>query len=270
MRRFPKSMAVAATIFAAALALGCSKPSEGGNDLKECCSTHKSLDLDSRVMGSRMRYSVLLPPDFDFSGKEKYYILYLLHGYGDNETSWIDKPSAEGGQKSIATVMDEALAGGSIPRTVVIMPDGQVSFYKGDWEKYFYSELMPFVEKKFHIDSRRECRAIAGLSMGGFGAAYHALSHPELYCYAFTMSQAGGADLNALAAKAEKDKLPYFYITNGDSDTVVGKAPDEFYALLQQYGIKSEFEHWPGGHTWKFWGECIPKFINKIGEEFKR
>lgn len=68
----------------------------------------------------------------------------------------------------------------------------------------------------------------------------------------------------------KKGTLPAIYVVNGDSDATVGKAPEGFVATLQSIGIEPGYDHWMGGHDWKFWGECIPKFIEFFGTEFKK
>ena len=104
--------------------------------------------------------------------------------------------------------------------------------------------------------------------MGGFGAAYYGLKHPDKFCYVYTMSQAAMEPLYTLADNADKGALPFIFVANGTTDQTVGKGPDEFYEYIKAAGLRCGFENWLGGHDWKFWGECAPKFLRQIGEEF--
>lgn len=234
------------------------------------CIQYKDMEIKSQAMGRTMKYNVLTPPSFDPS-EDKYNVIYLLHGYGDDNNAWLSSPQDRGGQTSLASRMYQAVKNGEITKTVVVMPDGLTTFYTGEWETYFYKELIPEVEKKFNIDGKRSRRAIAGLSMGGYGSAYHGLSHPDMFCAVYTMSMANEfmGEFRALATQ-NKSKLPDFYVVNGEQDTTVGKAPEEFVAMMAEVGITCGYDHWLGTHDWKFWGECIPKFLTWIGQEFKK
>lgn len=268
---------VAAVLFTAPLFLSCSKEDQKEDEELTVCMQYKNLEIKSKIMKDKnnqplvMKYNVLTPPSFN-PNTEQYNVLYLLHGYGDDNNAWLDSPQSRGGTASLASQMFQAVRDGVITKTVVVMPDGLTNFYMGDWETYFYEELVPEVEKKFSIDGKRSRRVIAGLSMGGFGSAYHALAHSDFYCAVYTMSMASSDDMfGYLAAEAQKSgTLPSIFVVNGDSDATVGKAPEGFCSKLESLGIPFQYDHWMGGHDWKFWGECIPKFLEFFGEELKK
>ena len=106
--------------------------------------------------------------------------------------------------------------------------------------------------------------------MGGYGSSYYALKYPEKFCCLYAMSQAFFDPLTALAADADKGSLPAIYIVNGMHDMTVGQAPKQFSEMLASAGIEHFYEEWAGGHDWKFWGECIPKFLEAFGKEFNK
>lgn len=269
--KYLKYFKLAILILAATLpVISCEKPDDGGDDAPEYCMQIKNLEMASKyVAGGVVKYNVLTPPGYKEDGSEKYCVIYLLHGAGDDNNAWLSSPQDRGGQKSLASQMLAAVKEGVIPKTVVIMPDAGLSFYMGEFETFFFEEFVPTVEKKYQIDSRRGCRAVAGLSMGGFGSAYYALKYPDMFCYAYTMSMAAFEPLYSLAAEPrDKSIFPYIAVVNGHADTTVGKAPDEFYEYINDLGLNCEFESWYGTHDWRFWGECIPKFLKKIGAEF--
>jgi len=259
-------------LMSAALLTSCEKEKgNGGEEQMSICQQYKNLEIESEyVEGGKVKYNVLTPPNFDPFGEEKYCVIYLLHGAGDDNTAWLDSPQNRGSQKSLASQMYSAVKEGIIPKTVVVMPDAGMSFYMGDFEEFFYKELVPQVEKKFNVDSRKECRAVAGLSMGGYGSAYYGVKYPDYYCYVYTMSMASNNELFQWYAEQNKAKLPPFFVVNGEQDSTVGKSPESFVEMMAGIGITCGYESWLGGHDWKFWGECIPKFLEKIGAEFKK
>ena len=131
----------------------------------------RALEIKSAAMKQTMRYNVWLPPKFDEN--TAYPILYLLHGAGDDQNAWLD----QGDAMNIAAKYVKA---NGVPM-IIVMPDAQMSFYMGDFEAYMHGELMPAVETKYKFNGKR---AVAGLSMGGFGTLYYGLKYPEKFTYA--------------------------------------------------------------------------------------
>lgn len=125
-----------------------------------------------------LRAKVLLPNGYRPS-QQRYPVLYLLHGVGDAYDDWADPRKGD--------VADVARGFPGI----IFMPEGARGFYtdwfnggrRGDpaWESYYLKELIPFVERRFPIRPRRRWHAIAGFSMGGFGATYLATQLPEYF-----------------------------------------------------------------------------------------
>lgn len=149
-------------------------------------TSHK---ITSKLMKREMSYSVYLPPDYHTSTRS-YPVLYLFHGMTGDHTDWAIK--GEAGQ-----IADRAIKKGDAPPMIIIMPDGlpdafYINNYDGSvpWEDFFYRELLPEVEKKFRIKGERSTRAIAGLSMGGYGALYHGIKYKELFTHCYAMSAA--------------------------------------------------------------------------------
>jgi S-formylglutathione hydrolase FrmB len=134
---------------------------------------------------------VLLPAGYDSSPRKRYPVLYLLHGALDDGRSWTDKGEAE-----------RATAG--LP-LIVVMPDAGSDGYYSDWwnsgaggppewETFHVGELIPWVDDHLRTIPARRGRAVAGLSMGGFGAFSYAARHPDLFAAAASFS--GAIDTN--------------------------------------------------------------------------
>jgi enterochelin esterase-like enzyme len=142
--------------------------------------------IKSNILGREVRYTVYLPADYDIS-QRSYPVVYLLHGFTDDNTGWLQFGE-------INRYADKAIADGTIPPMIIIMPNGDSSWYvnsydgKENYEDFFIKEFMPFVEKKFRIKSEKRYRGIAGLSMGGYGTLIYAFKHPDLFAAAAPLS----------------------------------------------------------------------------------
>lgn len=136
---------------------------------------------------------VWLPPGYQASGARRYPVLYLLHGFTDNIDNWwgVKKHFV-----SVPAVMDKAQAAGA-GDMIVVMPDAftrfQGSMYgssvvTGDWETFVATELVAYVDKHYRTQARREGRAIAGHSMGGYGALRIAMKRPEVFSALYALN----------------------------------------------------------------------------------
>ena len=174
----------------------------------------ESLSVKSTILGKEVEYSIYLPPDYDQSSR-RYPVLYLLHGYSDDETGWVQF----GEVKAIA---DRQFSAGDMTSMIIVMPDAGVSWYinsydgKVRFEDFMVSEFIPFIDKTFRTRTDRQYRAVAGLSMGGMGTCILAMKHPDLFSAAAPLSAAQTAAQTAsIAGNARANKfcmsLPAFF-----------------------------------------------------------
>ena len=144
------------------------------------------LALFSPALGRETLVRVLVPDGFD-PARDRLPVLYLLHGGFGQASDWTVSGRAE-----------ELTAG--LP-LIVVMPDGGTGGWYSDWrnatpegsqrwETYHLEELRPFIEARYGTRTDRMGRAIAGLSMGGFGAIHDAARHPDLFGFAASFSGA--------------------------------------------------------------------------------
>lgn len=240
----------------------------------------------SERLGRDMRYRVILPAGYENSS-EHYPTLFLLHGlYGDFE-NW-------------STRTDLVRYAGSL-RLIIAMPDAGDSWYTNSatvpedkFEDYIIKDFIGEIDSHFRTIRERYARAIAGLSMGGYGAVKFALKYPQSFAIAGGISAALNApgdldakaadfranlqkvfgphgsptreqnDVFALLAHAEHDKLPYIYLDCGSSDSLFLEPNREFAARLQEQKIPYEFHEMPGAHTWDFWNAAILRFLDML------
>jgi S-formylglutathione hydrolase FrmB len=137
----------------------------------------KTVEFSSPAVGRTMKYNILLPQGYESSTK-RYPVLYLLHGLSQNYTAW----GLQNGTPFYAGLYHDL---------IVVMPDGGNSWYvnwavseggqKNAWEDHILRDVVGHVDWNYRTIPRREGRAIAGLSMGGYGALTLGLRHPELF-----------------------------------------------------------------------------------------
>jgi enterochelin esterase-like enzyme len=266
----------------------------------------EGLKIKSALLGRDVNYAIYLPPDYAAS-ERRYPVVYLLHGYTDNESAWI-----QWGEVQIAA--DQAIADRRIPPMIIVMPDGGVTWYVNDvegkvpFEEMFFREFIPHIDATFRTRPERENRGIAGLSMGGWGTLTYILRHPDVFeaCAAFSAAMwteadmaatpsdrydkmfaplfgprpAGGAEpsetfkkLNPLSLAAalpeESLKKIRIYLDCGDDDFLI-EANMAFHATLLKRKIPHEFRVRDGSHTWSYWRTGINDGLAFIGQSFRR
>ena len=169
----------------------------------------------SSILNRTMSINVYLPPSYSTNTTKDYPVLYLLHGMWGTYVDW-----QKNGMQSI---VDNA--GGK--EMIIIMPDGLDALYVDGYqsgmkyETYMHDELIPYVESKYRIDTANgKNRANAGLSMGGFGAAYHGFKYPDMFSSIYAMS--GAFEVTGdLASVVNKNNYPAFTMECGTEDTLV-------------------------------------------------
>ncbi|MEM9553061.1 MAG: alpha/beta hydrolase-fold protein [Acidobacteriota bacterium] len=136
------------------------------------------------------RAAIYLPPSYHLALSRRYPVLYLLHGIFDTPEVW-DRFFR------ISESLDRAIAAGAVGELIVVMPAGGNDlgggFYRnstvaGGWGDFVRRDLVTFVDANYRTLPRREARAIAGHSMGGFGAVWHAMTSADVFSVAYAMS----------------------------------------------------------------------------------
>jgi len=148
-----------------------------------------TLTLYSPALHANTRINILLPIGYARS-RRRYPVLYLLHGFTNSYASWAE---------------DTDLLHFSRPfPMIIVMPDGGNGWYINDadggprWEDYHIHQLIPYIDSHYRTVATRSGRAIAGLSMGGFGTLSYAARHPDLFSAAASFS--GALDVEHLPA----------------------------------------------------------------------
>lgn len=264
----------------------------------------ESLKVKSKVMGKEIKYSIYLPADYDKTNR-RYPVLYLLHGYSDDETGWTQFGQAQ-------EIADKTINNGDAPPMIIVMPDAEVTWYmntfdnKGRYEDFFTEEFIPYIDANYRTRAKKEFRAVAGLSMGGFGTLLYAAKHPELFAAASALSAAVRTDEEMMAMpderwenryatiygpnlkgkarltdfyyknsilklvetiSSEKLKTVRYYIDCGDDDALV-TGNMVLHSELMKKGIPHEFRVRDGAHTWTYWRTALPEVLKFTGQSF--
>lgn len=246
--------------------------------------------IDSKLLGAKRAYTVLLPESFDTDSRREYPVLYLLHGmYGVND-DW----TVQGNLKS---VYDRLIGSHEIGEMVIVMPDaggqdtsrqpnGYFDIPGWNYEQFFFTELMPEVEKRYRIKGDRTHRALAGLSMGGGGTTVYAQRHPDMFGSAYAMSalmslpgdrNGDNNDPQGLIGKFNKSVVDHdcvkfveeaddarkaalrsvkWFVDCGDDDFLLNCNLD-FYRAMRRQGIPCEMRVRDGGHDWEYWHTAL-------------
>lgn len=135
--------------------------------------------MESGVLSQAIPYSTYLPKGYDTTG-EDYPVLYLLHGGGGNELSWINSGN-------IKSHIDSAIAEKILPPVILIMPAANRSRYINNYdgsvlyEDFFIKEFVPYVDSTYNTLPKKQGRILIGSSMGGYGSVVLAMKHPETF-----------------------------------------------------------------------------------------
>lgn len=135
-----------------------------------------TVEFFSPSVDRTMKYDIVLPPGYEDSDA-RYPVLYLLHGYMQNYTVW-------------GRNLGAAFYARSLENLILVLPDAGNTWFinyassasgKNNWEDYLMDDVIGHVDAHYRTEARREGRAIAGLSMGGFGAFALGLRHPDMF-----------------------------------------------------------------------------------------
>ncbi|MBX9583121.1 MAG: esterase family protein [Gemmataceae bacterium] len=219
----------------------------------------ETIEYDSKTVGEKRKAVVYLPPGF--SKDQKYPVLYLLHGIGDDETGWTQKGNA-------AAVLDNLAADKKLAPMIVVMPNGRAGkgvTIRTPWKEQFpafeafeqdlLNDLIPHVEKAYPVKPGRENRALAGLSMGGGQSLNFGLAHPEAFAWVGGFASApntkpAGELVKDPAAAAKAYKL--VWVSCGDKDGLM-KVSQQFHETLNELKVPHAWHVSAGNHEWSVW-----------------
>jgi enterochelin esterase family protein len=259
-----------------------------------------SVNYYSTALGKWRRMHVYMPPGYEINS-EKYPVLYLLHGAGDNDDSWTSVGRAN-------FILDNLIAAKKAKPMLIVMTAGHATAAQGnaggflsatdDFARDFTTDVMPYIEKHYRVMTDRAHTAIAGLSMGGSQTLNIAIPHLNRFAYIGVFSSGligefpaaprgrGGAAAPAPATPAVapapnpnswenrnqamldnaslKKGLKLVWFAIGKDDNVIGTTAPLTVDLLKKHGFNPVFEHSEGGHTWINWRNYLNTFAPQL------
>jgi len=253
----------------------------------------------SAALGEKRTVFVYTPRGFSSNAPRRYPVLVLLHGTPGEAIDWLYDGNAH-------RAVDNAIAEGTLPPCLIVLPDGRGPFYKGgsEWadakggkcsmETAVVRDLPQFLETRYHATTNPALWAIGGLSEGGFGAANLAVRHPERFQSAFIFSgdlrvkdswgdatDIFGTDPTLRSANSpiehlnrvpsELRKKLHFYLAVGDEDEadLITDAIG-FTSIARAAGATVKLDRDSGGHKWAFWNKHFQAAIPFLGQWWKQ
>lgn len=244
-------------------------------------ATARTVRITSPSLGNtEYAFAVLLPHGYDSSTK-RYPVLFLLHGGGQTHTAFPSRAwfSREAASRDMIVVLPNG--GRSYFANAAGIPDAR-------YEDLIAKDLVGYVDTHYRTLGTRDSRAIAGISMGGFGSALIAMRHPDLFGTAGPLSaplasaRADGPDGAArlvfgapgsddrrardpltLVTQLAPDTAPYFYVACGLDDSLLG-SNRELARLLSSRNLPHRYVEVPGGHTWNVWDDQLMAFFDVL------
>lgn len=226
----------------------------------------EQLTYYSQTAQKDMPVNVILPPGY--TKKKKYPVLYLLHGYFDNQNGMLSK------EIGLVSMLGNLTASGEICEMIVVLPyifcskekeicdsmNLQNSLYYDNFINDLKTDLMLFIEQNFSVAKGRENTAITGFSMGGREALFIGINLSNLFGYVGAACPAPGLTpgkdlsrhpgqltIEELKYKEEKG-MPYLtFLSAGSNDEAVENAPEEYHKLFTNNHVEHVWCVIPGG-----------------------
>lgn len=241
-----------------------------------------TVSIPSNVMHITKKCVVIKPYSYQ-NNNNRYPVVYLLHGYSGDYANWISKVSA------LKNYADEF-------QLMIVCPDGNYNSWYIDskveptslYDTYISKEVVHFIDSAYNTLNQKKSRAISGLSMGGHGALYLALRHPEIFGAAGSMSGV----LNLEPWKNKYELLKYInpseiqdysvvsFLKNvtegalsliidcGVNDPFIETARQAHHILLDRK-ITHDYTERNGGHTWTYWSNAVSYQLMFFSKHFK-
>lgn len=262
--------------------------------------------LQSQILNRSVDYAVLLPEGYDQSD-ETYPVVYLLHGYGDDETAWY----TYGG---LQYYTDKYVA--ETGPMIFVMPQGFQTYYIDKYNgnfpymEMFVEELVPEIDSRFRTKADKTQRAVMGYSMGGYGALILPAMNPEVFSVGIPLSMSFRTDDQYIAESQSsfdnqwapnfgpglgvsgtarlsdyfKERSPFYFFNEGDLTVysnlkfLIDCGDDEdaliftsnnLHSLMRENEVAHEYRVRSGGHSFDYWKKSYPEALKFISDAFK-
>jgi len=231
----------------------------------------RSLYYWSEINGMERHCNVYVPAEYESNTDKKYPVMYLLHGWGEDENGWSN-------QGHMANIMDGLIHAGKAVPMIVVMDCGDIKTNSdvrkastNDVTQIYIKDLMPFIEQTFRTKNDRQNRAMAGLSRGGFQTTQTVFANLDKFAWMGTFSgffSRPGQDVTETFNGVFKDPAAFdkqmnlLFISTGTEE----RTPKEAVDALKAHGIKNIVYHESQGtaHEWLTWRRALNEFAPRL------
>jgi len=231
----------------------------------------------SKVTGKWRRAHVYTPPDYDKSPATSYPVLYLQHGAGENERSWVEQGRA-------GFILDNLIAAEKASPMILVADTGYAAFANAPagtnrsaataaFEDVMLRELIPGIDAHFRTKTGREHRAMAGLSMGSGQTLNITLRHLDQFAWIGAMSGPPRQGFDAATAydgvfrdaTAFNQRVKLLWLGAGTAEEQIHASTLAMHEALDRAGIQNVFYSSPGtDHEWQTWRRSLHDFAPRL------
>ncbi|MDD4032370.1 MAG: alpha/beta hydrolase-fold protein [Bacteroidales bacterium] len=231
----------------------------------------RSIYYWSSINGLERHVNVYVPAEYEKNTDKTYPVLYLVHGWGEDENGWSN-------QGHMANIMDNLIAAGKAVPMIIVMPSGDIKTNSdvrgasGDVTQIYVKDLIPFIDKNFRTKTDRQNRAMAGLSRGGFQTTSTVFANMDKFAWMGTFSGFFGMRGNEgienafngvfKDAAAFNKQMNLLFISTGTEEGT----PKESVEALKKHGINNIVYHESQGtaHEWLTWRRALNEFAPRL------
>ena len=231
----------------------------------------RSIYYWSDINGLERHVNVYVPAEYQQNPAKKYPVLYLLHGWGEDENGWSN-------QGHVCNIMDGLIAAGKAVPMIVVMESGDIKTNSdvrkastNDVTQIYVNELMPFVDKTYRTKADRQNRAMAGLSRGGMQTTTTVFANMDKFAWMGTFSGFFFRGDNLVEtgfngvfkdATAFDKQMNLLFISTGTEE----HSPKEQVEALKAHGIKNIvfYESQGTAHEWLTWRRALNEFAPRL------
>ncbi|HMQ63011.1 MAG TPA: alpha/beta hydrolase-fold protein [Flavilitoribacter sp.] len=230
----------------------------------------------SRALNAWREMYIYTPPGYD-DAAEKYPVLYLLHGGGEDQRGWATQGRTD-------LIIDNLLAEGKAKPMLVVMLDGNMGGQGGmagfnesllrSFETELLQAAIPFVESNYKVKTDARDRALAGLSLGGLQTLYAGIKNTDKFAYLGVFSSGWFANNPQLSdpqyelmknnAAAINGNLEQLWISMGGPEDIAFNNCKIMCAKFDELGIRYHYSEYAGGHTWPVWRHDLFSFAQLL------
>lgn len=257
------------------MASGIEVPFKGGDYYAEKNVPHGDIRIQryySSVSNSWRKFYIYTPANYEINSNEKYPVLYLLHGGGEDERGWATQGKTD-------LILDNLIAEKKANPMLIVMLDGNIApSFSGNFLELFEKELkqcvIPYIEKNYKAKTDSNNRALAGLSMGGMQTLYAGIYNTQLFSYLGVFSSGWLPNQTTISdAQYEYMKnntalinsnLKQFWIAMGGKEDIAYNNCQIMLSKLDNLNIKYIYSEYPGGHSWPVWRNNLYNFAQLL------